>query len=166
MVKDSPGNDLFERLDAANREREQVYEKAHELSVERFTQNLSDINKTALDSYASVIEWWTTSMNVGQVLVGMVLLGGAFSIGIYGAHWLTIKWTEGHVDVLTSQKAELQVEIEAQKKSIEQLKAKTWGVALHEDEKGRFVVFPKGELGKDWDGRNIRGRPAYQLKDR
>ena len=166
MVKDSHGNDLFERLDAANREREQVYEKAHQLSVERFTQNLSDINKTALDFYANAIEWWTTSMNVGQVLVAMVLIGGAFSIGIYGAHWLAIQWTEVNVKILTSETAQLQVEITAQKKTIEQLKAKTWGVALHEDDEGRFVVFPKGELGKDWDGRYIRGRPAYQLKDR
>ena len=165
MVKDFSENDLFKRLDATNREREQVYEQAHQVSVERFTRNLTAINKSALDFYANAIEWWTTSMNVGQVLVAMVLIGGAFSMGIYGAHWLAIKWTEDNVDVLTSQTAELQVEIEAQKKTIERLNSKTWSVLLHEDEKGRFVVLPAGEI-EDWDGRYIRGRPAYQLKDR
>ena len=165
MVKDFSENDLFKRLDAANREREQVYEQAHQVSVERFTQNLSDINKSVLDSYANAIAWWTTSMNVGQVLVAMVLIGGAFSMGIYGAHWLAIQWTEVEVQSLTSRKAALQVEIEDQTSTIKQLTTKTWGILLYEEKSGRYVVFPKGQFGDDWKNLTFEGRPAVKLKD-
>ena len=103
-------------------------------------------------------------MNVGQVLVAMVLIGGAFSIGTYGAHWVAKRWTADQVKSLTSRKATLQAEIESQEKTIETLKAKTWGVDLHEDKDARFVVFPKGEFD-DWEGYTFRGRPAWKLKD-
>ena len=74
-------------------------------------------------------------------------------------------WTAREVESLTTRKATLQAEIEAQEKTIERLKEKTWGLLLHEDESGRFVVFPKGEFGEDWKDWTFRGRPAWKLQN-
>ena len=93
------------------------------------------------------------------------MVGLSISLGIYGAHWAAMHWTAGEVESLATRKAKLQAEIEVQEKTIEQLKEKTWGILLHEDKNGRFVVFPKEEAGEDWKSWTYRGRPAWRLRD-
>ena len=93
------------------------------------------------------------------------VLGIAILIGIWSAHWIGMKWTEDQVKALASQKAALQKEIESEQKTIEKLKDTTWGLLLHEEEEGRFVVFPKRQLGDDWGDWTFRGRPAVKLKE-
>ena len=165
MVKDFSGSDLFKRLDAANREREQVYEQANQVSADRLTRNLTAINETALATYANAIRFWTTWMNVGGVAGWLILIGLSLGLGIYGAHKLAIRWTEWEVQSLTSRKAALQAEIEAQKTTIKQLKTKTGGILLYEEESGRYVVFPKGQFGDDGTDWTFGGRPALKLKN-
>ena len=101
----------------------------------------------------------------GGVAGWLILIGLSLGLGIYGAHKLAIRWTEREVQSLTSRKAALQAEIEAQKTTIKQLTTKTWGILLYEEESGRYVVFPKGQFGDDGTDWTFGGRPALKLKD-
>ena len=159
--------DLSINLDDEDRKREQEYEQRFRDSIERVLKSYNDTAEHGLATIERTTGQWDRRLKA-VALVGWMrplILGLSISIGIHGAHWVAIQWTEAEVTILTSSKAALQQEIEAQKKTIERLNSKTLGVLLHEDEEGRFVVLPAGEI-KDWNGRHIRGRPAYRLKDR
>jgi len=165
MSKDLSGSGLFKKLDAANRERELIYEQAHQASVNRLERNLNAVNEAALATYGNAIRFYKTWLNLAGIASWSILIGLALSIGIYGAHWLALRWTERDVTILTTRKQALQEEIEAQRKTIERLKTRTWGILLHEAESDRYVVFPKNQVSDDWDGPTFFGRPAAKLKN-
>ena len=158
--------DLSINLDDEDRKREQEYEQRFRDSIERVLKSYNDTAEHGLATIERTTGQWDRRLKAAALTGWMrpLILGLSISIGIYGAHWVAMHWTAREVKSLTSRKAALQVEIEAQKKTIERLNSKTLGVLLHEDEEGRFVVLPADEI-EDWDGRYIRGRPAYRLKD-
>ena len=153
--------DLSINLDDEDRKREQEYEQRFRDSIERVLKSYNDTAEHGLATIERTTGQWDRRLKAAALVGWMrpLILGLSISIGIYGAHWVAMQWTAREVTSLTSRKAMLQAEIESQEKTIERLKTKTWGILLHEDESGRFVVFPKGEF-EDWKGWIIRGRPG------
>ena len=154
-------------MDDEDRKREQEYEQRFRRSIERVLTSYIDTGERGLATIERTTAEWDRRLKASALAGWMrpLILGLSISLGIYGAHWAAMHWTAREVESLTTRKATLQAEIEAQEKTIERLKAKTWGLLLHEDESGRFVVFPKGEFGEDWKDWTFRGRPAWRLKD-
>ena len=166
MSKDFSGSGLFKKLDAANRERESIYEQAHQASVNRLEKNLNAVNATVLHTYADAIRLRNTWLNLIQVAGWSLLIGLSLAVGIYGAHWVGMHWTAREVTTLNARKQKLQTKIEAQETTIERLKGQTWGILLHEHESTRYVVFPKNQSGaRDWKGQTFFGRPAVKLEN-
>lgn len=167
MNKPSHAKDLSINLQDEDRKRKEEYqEEVHS----RMEQRLKSYNDTVEHGRATIERTMAEANRAVKALTiesaaRQWVLGGAILIGIWSAHWIGMKWTEDQVKTLAGRKAALQAEIEAQEKTIKRLKDKTWGVALHEDEEGRFVVFPKGEFGKEWDSWTFRGRPAWKLQN-
>ena len=166
MNKPSHAKDLSINLHDEDRKREQEYEQRFRRSIERVLSSYIDTGERGLATIERTTAEWDRRLKASALGGWMrpLIVGLSISLGIYGAHWAAMHWTAREVTSLTMRKAVLEVEIEAQEKIIKQLKEKTWGILLHEDEGGRFVVFPKGEFD-DWDSWTIQGRPAYKLKD-
>ncbi|MDP2816281.1 MAG: hypothetical protein Q8O19_06345, partial [Rectinemataceae bacterium] len=56
---------------------------------------------------------------------------------------------------------QLQLQMESEQRTLQILQDKTWGVTLHQDKQGRFVVLPPGANPKiSW---SVDGRPALIL---
>ena len=168
MNKPSHAKDLSINLDEEDRKREQEYEQRFQSSMERVLKSFNDTGERGLATIERTTADWNRRLNTLAFAGWMrpLVLGLSISLGIYGAHWAAKRWTADQVKSLTSRKATLQAEIESQEKTIETLKEKTWGVLMHEDDEGRFVVFPKGEVDMDeWKGWTFRGRAAWRLKD-
>ena len=168
MNRPSHVSDLSINLDEEDRKREQEHEQRFRRSIERVLKSYNDTGERGLATIERTTAEWDRRLRASALAGWMrpLILGLSISLATYGAHWVAMHWTAREVKSLATRKATLQGEIESQEKTIEQLKAKTWGILLHEEEGGRFVVFPKGEFGRDWEGPTVRGRPAWRLKDR
>ena len=70
----------------------------------------------------------------GTLLAGVLFAG----LNIYGSKL----WKEH--EKLKMDIADLKTAIQTEEATLAALSSKTWGVSLHEDEKGRFIVLPKG----------------------
>ena len=143
-------------------ERKQI-EAVTQEEFEKLEGGLRWIVSNALDTIES--DTRRISAVLRRAWIRPLVIGLMFFLGMVGGSWGLMGWLSNSIESHLRRRAALQAEIESQEKTIERLRDKTWRVDFHEDEEGRFVVFPRGEF-KDWDGRHIRGRPAYRLKDR
>ena len=163
MSKTSGGTDLSTRLQQKIEQERQQIEAVMQKEFEKLEGGLKWIVSNALDTIGS------DTRRISEVLrrawIRPLVIGLMFFLGVAGGSWGLMGWLSNSIESHLRTRTALQAEIEAQEKTIERLKDKTWRVDLHEDEEGRFVVFPAGEI-EDWEGRHIRGRPAYRLKDR
>ena len=163
MSRTSSGTDLSTRLQQKIEQERKQIEAVTQKEFEKLEGGLRWIVSNALDT----IERDTRRISavLRRAWIRPLVIGLMFFLGMVGGSWGLMGWLLNSIESHIRRRAALQAEIESQEKTIERLRDKTWRVDLHEDEEGRFVVFPKREF-KDWDGRHIRGRPAYRLKDR
>lgn len=85
----------------------------------------------------------------------MALILLAFGCIVAGAVFGFLLWS---TNSLRDERAALQTElsglkasIQAEKNTLAEMKSKTWGLSLHEDDKGRFIVLLKGTgLETNW----------------
>ena len=163
MSRTSSGTDLSTRLQQKIEQERKQIEAVTQKEFEKLEGGLRWIVSNALDTIES------DTRRISEVLrrawIRPLVIGLMFFLGMVGGSWGLMGWLSSSIESPIRRRASLQAEIESQEKTIERLRDKTWRVDLHEDEEGRFVVFPRGEF-KDWDGRRLRGRPAYRLKDR
>lgn len=96
--------------------------------------------------------------------VGMALLLG-ISLGSWGlARYLTSQ-IEGQLE----RSAELAREIEIQSRTLQEIESRTWGIRLHEEGGGKYVLLPPGALVLDQGDRarlaawTVGERPAVKL---
>ena len=163
MSRTSSGTDLSTRLQQKIEQERQQIEAVTQKEFERLERGLRWIVSNALDTIES--DTRRISAVLRRAWIRPLVIGLMFFLGMVGGSWGLMGWLSSSIESHIRRRAALQAEIESQEKTIERLRDKTWRVDLHEDEEGRFVVFPRGEF-KDWDGRRLRGRPAYRLKDR
>ena len=164
MAKDLTASGLFKKLDDANREAEQVYKQALTASRDRLVRDLTSIAEDGLATFAGVTAAWMKKQSLAAVTGWILLAGLLLLLTIYASIRMLTLWTEKDIEGLIREKAALAGEVAAQKKTIERLEQKTWGVLLHEDKNGRFVVFPKAdpELPATW---RVGDRPAWKIKE-
>ena len=85
-----------------------------------------------------------------------VLAALAALLGILGAGWLAAWRMEVRVERLVWTRAQLEIEIAQQQRTLEGLEGRTWGVRLEELEDGsRMVLLPRGSV--DRSGREVGG---------
>jgi len=105
-----------------------------------------------LNVYRMVRRKWVSIVITTGLLVGM---SGGFL------------WSLGD-DIRTSQRElkRLNADIEAQRDTLAKLNAKTWGMTFREDEKGRFLIFPRGtQVDTGWtQGTGKAERNAVKVK--
>ena len=78
-------------------------------------------------------------------LVG-VFLGVSLSLGTWAANLALVQWQSSQIESLKEERAQLESEIADQRRSLDLLTEKTWGVYLTEVEGTRYVALPKGTL--------------------
>ena len=79
------------------------------------------------------------------MVVGLFLF-----LGIFAGSWGLTQLQSNRVERLFGRQEALQLAIAQEQQTLEQLQAETWGVWLHEEDGGRYVVLPKGTLGENW----------------
>ena len=75
-----------------------------------------------------------------------VALGVLLSLGTWAANLALVQWQSSQIESLREERAQLESEIADQRRSLDLLTEKTWGVYLTEVEGTRYVALPKGTL--------------------
>lgn len=76
----------------------------------------------------------STGLQMALILFGLGIIVCGASVGFFV--WST--------ENLREERNALKVAIQAEEATLAELRSKTWGVRLHEGEKGRFIVLPEG----------------------
>ena len=78
-------------------------------------------------------------------LVG-VFLGVSLSLGTWCANLALVQWQSSRIESLREERVQLEEEVGNQRRTVQRLNEKTWGVNLVDDEGNRYVVLSKGTL--------------------
>ena len=101
---------------------------------------------------------WLRSVAVGA-LRGLILFSG-ITLGIAGL----VRWLAGDIQGKIETRFALAAQIEDQRRTVQQLEARTWGISLREMSNGKFVILPRGTLEDSrW---TVEGKPAVRLSSR
>lgn len=76
----------------------------------------------------------STGLQMALILLGLAIVVCGGSVGFFV--WST--------ESLREERKTLKVAIQAEEATLAELRSKTWGLRLHEGEKGRFIVLPEG----------------------
>lgn len=79
-----------------------------------------------------------------------LLLSLSLSLGIFAGSWGLMQWLSHGIQSQLETRAALAQEIQRQKRVLAQIESKTWGLELHEDSNGRFVIMPPGVEPSIW----------------
>lgn len=79
-------------------------------------------------------------------------------LGIFAGSWALTQWLSYSITSQLETRATLAQQIEQQQRTLAQIEAKTWGVELHQDSNGRFLILPPGvEPSTGWKIGNRQG---------
>lgn len=82
-------------------------------------------------------------------------------LGIFAGSWALIAWLSHSIQGQLETRAALAQQIEQQQQALAKIEARTWGVELHQDSNGRFLILPPGvEPSTGWQ---IGKRQAVRL---
>ena len=80
-----------------------------------------------------------------RLTVLYIALGVLLSLGTWGANLALVQWQSSQIESLREESTQLEEEIADQRRTIERLNDKTWGVDLVEGNNNqKFVFLPKG----------------------
>ncbi len=93
----------------------------------------------------------STGLQIAFILLGVGMIVCGASVAFIG--WST--------ESLREERVALRAAIQAEEAMLAEMKSKTWEVRLHETDKGRFIVLPKGtRLETNW---TVDNRPAAKI---
>ncbi|MHB8989214.1 MAG: hypothetical protein ACYC6S_10595 [Desulfobulbia bacterium] len=123
--------------------------------IGRMNQSLKkSLNQTR--KQAEVLQSTMQKMWIKPALIGLSLF-----IGISLGSWGLMQFLSSQITTQTEKLGQLQLQMESERQTLQILQDKTWGVTLHQDKQGRFVVLPPGANPKiSW---SVGGRPALIL---
>ena len=82
-------------------------------------------------------------------------------LGIFAGSWALTAWFSHSIKSQIETRAALAQQIAAQEQALAKIEARTWGVELHQDSNGRFLILPPGvEPSTGWQ---IGKRQAVRL---
>ena len=150
---------LRRRLESERREIEEL--TASELG--RLAENSRSVARNALRTIESDTEEATARMRelLVKAWIRPFVVGLGLWLGIFGGGWGTMRWLSRSVQDRIETVTELDYDIDEAGRTLAQMEADTWGVALLEIEGERVVVLPAGTL--DNTGWTWRDRPAVKL---
>ena len=164
MNETSSMSDLQRRLQKRAEQDRQQIEAVIQSELKKLSENLKRIVENELyiigrDTKVlrkrlsmAVLKAWA-----GPIGVGLLIFLGIF-VGSWGLTQLLSSSVESHIEARTA----IRLEIEQEQRTLDQLRAQTWGVWLHEAEDGgRHVVLPQGTF-EDWPW-TVQGQPAIRL---
>ena len=160
MRRTSGGTDLRTRLQQKVEQDRQQIEEVMQSEHRKLEESLKRSVGNVLDTIESDTRRLSEALRrawIGPLAIGLMLV-----LAMAGGSWGLMGWLSHSIESHIRTRAVLQVEIEEQRRTVERLKEKTWGVVLHEGKEGRkFVVLPKGSL--DYPPWTVGGRPAVSL---
>ena len=115
------------------------------------------ITEAAMEAQVGRIQGLLWRGWIRSLVVGLFLFPG-----IFVGSWGLTQWQSSRVERLVERQEALQLAIAQEQQTLAQLQAQTWGVWLHEEDGGRYVVLPPGALGENWRW-TVQGQPALQL---
>ena len=168
-----PGS-LNERLRKRREEEERRIEAERQRYEALITSELGKLGASARSAAASALRSIESDLEAGTVRTGALLrkawartLATAISLllGISIGSWGLAQWLSARVRTLV----ELEARIEEQEMTLELLEGKTWGLELHEEANGKYIVLPKGSGTLDHNDRRavpvwtVGEQPAIKL---
>ena len=76
-----------------------------------------------------------------------LLLGLALLIGVAGGSWILTSYLAREVKQLRQEISSLEQEKKEVMGTLAAMQSKSWGLTLHSDQNGRFIVLPLGSKG-------------------
>ena len=164
MNETSSMSDLQKRIQKRVEQERQQMEAVVQSELKKLSENLNRIVKRELLTIESDTKAWSKRLSVAalQAWSRPIGVGLLIFLGIFIGSWGLTQWLSSSVESHIEARAAIRLEIEQEQRTLEQLRAQTWGVWLHEAEDGvRHVVLPLGTF-EDWPW-TVQGQPAIRL---
>ena len=160
----SNAKDLSARLRRRTEAEELETRAIAERELQKFGETLSAsandklrITEAAMEAQVGRIQGLLLRAWLRPLVVGMFVF-----LGIFAGSWGLTQWQSSRVERLVERQETLRLQVAQEQQALDQLQAQTWGVWLHEEDGGRYVVLPPGTLGENWRW-TVQGQPALQL---
>lgn len=148
--------DLHQNLNASVQNVLATTEDAMRQRSEKLCQTL-DTSLTALEERSRLL-----NRSVWKVFAFHFLGASAVLLGLAVGAWGMAHWWKQEVKQLQEQVGQLTARHQYLAQDLELLEKKTWGVSLHKDKEGMFVIFPQGtDMKNIW---TVGKRPALKLE--
>ncbi len=155
---------LTERIRAKTEQDRQEIEILTQQQFNSLSENLSASSKNALSSTETAIQAQLAALEksvasrcgilsrmFGKRFLQALLLSFALFLGLTLGGWGLIQWETGRILSLRQEASQLQSTVTALEKTAAQWEAKTWGLELTENDKGRFIIIPsKMTIKTNW----------------
>ena len=151
---------LRQRTETDRRKMDAIAERELRKFGETLSASANDklrITEAAMEAQVGRIQGLLWRGWIRPLVVGLFVF-----LGIFAGSWGLTQWQSSRVERLFERQETLRLAIAQEQQALDQLQAQTWGVWLHEEDGGRYVVLPKGTLGEDWRW-TVQGQPALQL---
>ena len=159
----SNANDLTKRLRKRLESERRGIEELTASELKRLGANSRRVARNALRTIERDTEEATGRMRelLLKAWLRPLIVGLGLWLGIFGGGWATMQWLSRSIQDRIEKVTELDYDIDEARRTLAQMEADTWGVALLEVEGERVVVLPAGTL--DNTGWTWRDRPAVKL---
>ena len=164
MNETSSMSDLQARLQKKAEQDRQQIEAVIQSELKKLSENLNRIveNELYIIGRDTKVLRKRLSMAVLKAWAGPIGVGLLIFLGIFVGSWGLTQWLSSSVESHIEARTAIRLEIEQEQRTLDQLRAQTWGVWLHEAEDGgRHVVLPQGTF-EDWPW-TVQGQPAIRL---
>ena len=164
MNETSSMSDLQRRIQKRAEQDRQQIEAVVQSELKKLSENLNRIVKRELLTIERDTKVWSKRLSAAALKawsrpIGVGLL---ICLGIFGGSWGLTQWLSSSVESHIEARTAIRLEIKREQRTLDQLRAQTWGVWLHEAEDGgRHVVLPQGTF-EDWPW-TVQGQPAIRL---
>lgn len=111
-----------------------------------------------LDQRLAALTRFSTWLWLRPVCVGLLIC-----LGLTLGSWGLIEGIAARIESQRQTLTEGKQDIERQQATVRELKQDTWGVGLHEEADGRFLILPENTAKRWW---NLGDQPAVKLPDK
>ena len=164
MNETSSTSDLQARLQKKVEQDRQQIEAVIQSELKKLSKNLNRIVGNELYIIERDTKVWSKRLSAAALKAWSRPIGVGLLIflGIFVGSWGLTQWLSSSVESHIEARTTIRLEIEQEQRTLEQLRAQTWGVWLHEAEDGeRHVVLTQGTF-EDWPW-TVQGQPAIRL---
>ena len=164
MNETSSTSDLQSRLQKKVEQDRQQIEAVIQSELKKLSKNLNRIVGNELYIIERDTKVWSKRLSAAALKAWSRPIGVGLLIflGIFVGSWGLTQWLSSSVESHIEARTTIRLEIEQEQRTLEQLRAQTWGVWLHEAEDGeRHVVLTQGTF-EDWPW-TVQGQPAIRL---